>query len=84
MDSQGWHYHSIHRALEDLFWQTFERTVGGVSDTNKEAIQVARVVGCFLRYGFSWGGAGGEVPVTEEGDSLKYLDAFCVTGDKSA
>jgi hypothetical protein len=36
MDSQGRHYYSYHCALMDLFWQTFERAVGGVSNADKQ------------------------------------------------
>ena len=53
MDSQGWHYYNNHHKLENLFWQTFEETVGGVSEAHRQAIRVARMAGFFLRYGSS-------------------------------
>jgi hypothetical protein len=35
IDSQGWHYYNNHHKLESLFWQTFEETVGGVSEADR-------------------------------------------------
>lgn len=52
IDSQGWHYYSNHYQLENLFWQRFQKIVGGVSEVDRQAIRVARLAGFFLRYGF--------------------------------
>lgn len=82
MDSQGWHYYSNCRSLENLFWQTFRDAVGGVSEADMQAISVARMAGFFLRYGFTWEDGVREVPVQEPDSALRYLDAFCTTGDK--
>lgn len=77
-NQQGWRYHPHHSALRELFWQTFEATTGQVSDENKQIIQIARMAGLFLRYGFDWVD-GGEELVKEGSASFKYLDAFCAT-----
>lgn len=79
MNEQGWHYHPHHRALRDLFWQTFEAAIGGISGDNKQTIQIARIAGLFLRYGFAWAD-GGQEPVNEGSISFQYLDAFCAAG----
>jgi len=82
MDSQGWHYYKNHHKLENFFWQTFEETVGGVSEADRHAIRVARMAGFFLRYGFVWEDGGREIPAKEPDSALRYLDAFCATGDR--
>ncbi|KAJ5898118.1 hypothetical protein N7504_008406 [Penicillium tannophilum] len=78
MDSTGWHYHPDHEALRIIFWKHFEEAVGGVSKSDKTTIQVARMAGLFLRYGFHWQ-TGGRSPVDEGTSSYKYLDALCAT-----
>ena len=83
MDSQGWHYYSNHHKLENLFWQTFEEIVGGVSEADRQAIRVARMAGFFLRYGFVWEDGVREIPVKEPDSDLRYLDAFCTIGDRT-
>jgi hypothetical protein len=84
MDSQGWHYYNNHHKLENLFWQTFEETVGGVSEAHRQAIRVARMAGFFLRYGFVWEDGVREIPAKEPDSALRYLDAFCTTDDRTA
>ncbi|KAI9148142.1 hypothetical protein HJFPF1_11966 [Paramyrothecium foliicola] len=54
MDETGWHYHDRHMELRTQFWRTFEEAVGGLSDCEKQAIEVARMAGLFIRYGFDW------------------------------
>ncbi|GAB0139111.1 hypothetical protein EsDP_00007326 [Epichloe bromicola] len=78
MNSQGWRYHLHHCALRAQFWRTFEEAVGGVSEDERQAIQIARMAGLFLRYGFIWKD-GGREPVKEGTASFMYLDAFCGT-----
>ncbi len=80
MNSQGWRYHPQHDGLRDLFWQTFEEAVGGVSGDVRRIIEIARMFGLFLRYGFAWED-GGREPVTEGSSSFMYLDAFCATAE---
>lgn len=84
MDSQGWHYYNNHHKLENLFWQTFEEIVGGISEADRQAIRVARMAGFFLRYGFVWEDGVREIPAKEPDSALRYLDAFCTTGDRTA
>lgn len=81
MNSQGWHYHTDHRSLRDLFWQIFEENVGGLSDEDRQSIRVARMADLFFRYGFSWDGDNNRQPVEEGTPSFKYLDAFCAAGN---
>jgi hypothetical protein len=76
MDGQGWHYYPNCDTLRSFFWQTFEQAVGGLSPSEKRAVQIARLAGLFFRYGFAWAD-GGEEPVGESSMSFRYLDAFC-------
>ena len=78
MDSNGWHYYFNHHELRSLFWRTFECIVGGVSDTSRHIIHVAKTVGLFFRYGMTWEGGVEERPVRESDSSLRYLDALIV------
>jgi len=78
MNHLGWHYHPQHHSLRELFWKTFEVEVGGISEHDKKAIQIARMAGLFLHYGFDW--VDGSYRPTEEGtSSFKYLNAFCAS-----
>lgn len=79
MNSQGWCYHPHHCSLRAQFWRTFEEAVGGVSEDDRRAIQIARMAGLFLQYGFTWE-YGGREPAKEGTASFMYLDAFCATG----
>lgn len=80
MNQQGWRYHPHHRALRDLFWQTFETAIGQISNDNKQTIQIARMAGLFLRYGFDWADGGQEL-VNEGSISFTYLNAFCAVSN---
>lgn len=42
-----------HESLQDLFWDTFRRDVGGLSDDTVETIKAARVLGQLLSRGFT-------------------------------
>ncbi|KIW39706.1 uncharacterized protein PV06_08295 [Exophiala oligosperma] len=79
MDARGWHYYDNHHMLGDLFWQTFEEAVGGVSEADRQAIRVARMVGFFLRYGFVRENGVRLLPAKESDSRLRYLDTFCMT-----
>jgi len=78
MDSRGWHHYNNHHKLENLFWQTFEESVEGVSEADRQAIRVARMAGFFLRCGFVWEDGVREIPAKEPDSALRYLDAFCM------
>lgn len=74
--TQGWIYFDNQQELRDLFWRTFYEAMGSVSDDQKELIEVARLVGIFLEYGFMWhSDDGAKVPASEEHDGVRYLDA---------
>ncbi|KAJ9644795.1 hypothetical protein H2204_001257 [Knufia peltigerae] len=79
MDARGWHYYDNHHMLGDLFWQTYEEAVGGVSEADRQAIRVARMVGFFLRYGFVRENGVRLLPAKESDSRLRYLDTFCMT-----
>lgn len=51
MTPTGWVFHDAATHLRDEFWKAFDELVGGVSDSEMELIQLARLVGLFLRYG---------------------------------
>lgn len=76
MNSTGWHYYENSARLEDLFWNTFQKNVGNISDDDKRAMKTAERVGLVLRYGFTWEDGVRERPVTEQDSSIRYLDAF--------
>lgn len=76
MDSEGWHYYDHSSRLESLFWDTFHRNVGPISDEDKCAIQTATRVRLLLRYGFVWEDGVSERPATEQDSSIRYLGAF--------
>ncbi|KAK5996807.1 hypothetical protein PT974_02150 [Cladobotryum mycophilum] len=83
MNSGGWHYHDGYLELRALFWQTFEGAVGSVSYETRCLIDVARMAGLFLRYGFASDGDGQQV-VREDDPSFMYLDAFCALENPAA
>ncbi|KAJ5783166.1 hypothetical protein N7457_004940 [Penicillium paradoxum] len=76
MNSSGWHYFENSSSLEDLFWDTFYRHVGNISNDEKSAIKIAERTGLVLRYGFTWENGDLERPVNEQDSSIRYLDAF--------
>ncbi|RHZ48874.1 amphiphysin [Aspergillus thermomutatus] len=76
MNSSGWHYHENSSRLEGLFWDTFHRHVGKISDDDKHAMKIAERAGLVLRYGFTWEDGIFERPVNEQDSSIRYLDAF--------
>ncbi|KZF23718.1 hypothetical protein L228DRAFT_238245 [Xylona heveae TC161] len=87
MDSEGWHYCSNHEQLRKLFWKTFESEVGteDVTTELKEKMELARLMGIALRYGFVWDIATGKKrPALSSDSSFKYLDAFMETDDGCA
>lgn len=76
MNSTGWHYHESSSQMEGLFWDTFYKHVGEISDDEKRAIIYADRTGLLLRYGFAWDNGTQERPVNEQDSSIRYLDAF--------
>jgi hypothetical protein len=49
-------------------------------DDDKQTIQIARMAGLFLQYGFAWED-GGREPIKEGTIPFLYLEAFCATGN---
>lgn len=76
MNSSGWHYHENSSRLESLFWDTFHRNAGMISNDDKRAMKIAERAGLVLRYGFTWEDGILERPVNEQDSSIRYLDAF--------
>ncbi|KIY66631.1 hypothetical protein CYLTODRAFT_354692 [Cylindrobasidium torrendii FP15055 ss-10] len=76
--SRGWCYHSSQQELRDLFWETLYQEMGGVSEAQKELVNVARLTGLFLANGFDWKD-GLKVPASEGFDGLCYLESVTLT-----
>ncbi|KAG8726747.1 hypothetical protein FRC10_006792 [Ceratobasidium sp. 414] len=72
---EGWVYHANQQELRDLFWDSFYKAMGDVSEEQKELIETARLVGLFLDNGFKWLDDETKVPVSEGHDGLRYLEA---------
>lgn len=65
-----WRYHANHEELRDHVWDRFFHYLGGVSDEDRQRIEVARLVGLFLANGFEQ-----DRPATEESEDLRFLGA---------
>ena len=74
---EGWVYHSNQQELRDLFWTSFYKAMGDVSEEQKELIEVARLIGLFLDNGFKWLDKATKVPASddEEYDGLRDREA---------
>jgi len=70
----GWCYHANKPTLCKLFWEVFYTAMGNVSQEQRDRIEVARLVGLFLAYGFEYDEGGNKIPAREESDGLGYLD----------
>lgn len=70
-------FHSQHVQLRRLFWQKFYRKIGDVSESVKEAIHTARMIGIFLANG-DFAGAPADAKEMEEAVlksiTLEFLD----------
>ena len=80
----GWRQYRDHDALQDTFWETFQKEVGGLSAEAGEAIRSARILGCLLTHGFIRRLPNEPfVVAVQESDEigryhLRFLDAFLV------
>lgn len=79
--SRGWRQFMDHAVLQKVFWQTFSSGVGGMTLEMAQAIQVSRVMGCLLVYGFTRRLANEpEVAPIRDDEfgryNMRYLDAF--------
>ncbi|KAK4145000.1 uncharacterized protein C8A04DRAFT_27248 [Dichotomopilus funicola] len=54
MGENGWEYFDNADQLRKGFWDTFDRLVGGLSESVMESIRLARVAGLFIRYGIAY------------------------------
>jgi hypothetical protein len=69
-------YHPNHRALRNLFWDSFRVAMGSVFDNNMAVIEVARLVGLFLENGFVYTDDVNRVPVRDGTYELRHLESM--------
>jgi len=80
----GWRQYKDHDTLQQRFWETFQKEVGGLSAEVMEAIRSARILGCLLTHGFTRRLANEPfvVPTREDDEigryNLHFLDAYLV------
>lgn len=76
--SSHWHYHSSHDYLRMQFWETtFYEAVGDISEIDRRAIKVGRVIGLFRANGFDrQPDQDDAVPVEEGHQQLACLEAY--------
>lgn len=67
--ADGWHFHARHLELRRVLWETLYATAGIVTESQKRAVTVGRVVGIFQAYGLRKG-----VPVEAGDPSLSVLE----------
>ncbi|EHK44204.1 hypothetical protein TRIATDRAFT_87271 [Trichoderma atroviride IMI 206040] len=68
---EGWCYHTNQQTLRAHFWEAFYNSMGDISETQKELVNLARLVGIFLANGFELDDNENKVPAS----SLQYLEA---------
>jgi hypothetical protein len=79
MNEAGWDYFPVHGELREQFWATFYRCPGGMSDVQKQRIEVVRLTGLFLGNGFAQDKDGNLTPVPEGDLNLRYLGAVVLS-----
>lgn len=67
----GWAFLPRHAELREIFSNSFFAAVGSLTDDQREAIKVGRVLGLFLSYGFTSG-----APTSEGHIRLSMLEGF--------
>ncbi|KAK1770068.1 hypothetical protein QBC33DRAFT_567425 [Phialemonium atrogriseum] len=60
-------FHPCHYSLWKEFWDTFYGVMGDLSDCDQRAIEIARILGLFLAYGFDRRLDSGQARVVQEG-----------------
>ncbi|KAH7190877.1 hypothetical protein DER44DRAFT_707834 [Fusarium oxysporum] len=55
--NKNWHFHPSHVKLRQQFWERFNTEVSNVSESDKQAMEVARLMGLFKMFGFEPNGA---------------------------
>ncbi len=63
----NWHFHPKHHSLRELFWETFYRVTGYISEDDRRSIEIARLFGFFREYGRE-----------EKEHAIAYLSALCL------
>jgi hypothetical protein len=77
--SSCWLFHPSHDDLRRQFWKTFYGVTGDLSDDDRRAIEVGRVLGLFRTYGFDRRPEKENAVPLDEGDGeLVCLEAFCL------
>lgn len=77
--SSSWLFHPKHEYLRAQFWQTFYGATGNLSDSDRQAIEVGRLLGLFRTYGFDRRPEKEiAAPVKEEHHGFVCLEAFCL------
>jgi hypothetical protein len=78
--SSYWYFHPSHNNnLRTQFWKTFYEVTGYLSENDRQAIEIGRMLGLFRTYGFDRRPEKDNAAPLEEGDEdLVYLDAFCL------
>lgn len=78
-EKKEWHFYPEHRELETLFWSTFHQVATPMTDKQKETMELAQMVGLYLRYGSTWdeslGDSGAYRPSREGDEKMAYLNA---------
>lgn len=79
----GWTRFGDYDTLQDVFWETFKREVGGLSDDQLRTIKLARALGLLLSRGFTSRLANEPEPVPigddEQGRyNMMSLDGFLI------
>ncbi|KFH47905.1 hypothetical protein ACRE_011350 [Hapsidospora chrysogenum ATCC 11550] len=77
--ASSWLFHPNHEQLRIEFWKTFYEFTGDLSDDDRQAIQVGRLLGLFRTHGFDRRPEKANAAPLEEGDQeLVCLEAFCL------
>lgn len=78
-EAKNWHFYEEHQELEALFWSEFHNSVGPMTDMEKRTMELAQMVGLYLRFGSTWDesleASGGYRPSRDGDEKMAYLDA---------
>ena len=75
----GWRWVDGSRELRRDFWAAFARAVG--PDVSLERVEVARLVGIFVQFGFQWVDENTRLPVQEGTRDFVFLEAITLKVD---
>ena len=72
-------FHPNHEQLRMEFWKTFYELTGDLSDDDRQAIEVGRLLGLFRTHGFDCRPEKANAAPLEEGDQeFVCLEALCL------